>query len=123
MGTTRHRIPARKAKAGSSLQRNPQLDHLFRRLDGVERGPFPEVVAADPEGQAVVQRGVEPDAADAAFLLPAVGERRRINVLCRLVGQLGARKPPQGPPGGGPGNRPPTPPLDPTPLATSPPPP
>ena len=43
--------------------------HQLGVLDGVEGGAFPEVVAAHPEGEAVVERGVDPDAADAALHL------------------------------------------------------
>src|SRR5471030_467371 len=61
-------------------QRRLRLEQTFAHhelgvLNRIERGAFPEVVAADPEREAVVERGVEADAADAALHLFAEIER------------------------------------------------
>src|SRR3954464_6068173 len=71
------------------LRLQPSLaHHQLGILNRVQRGAFPEVVPAHPEGEAIIERGVDADAADATFHLPAEIERRRVTGLRRVVDEL-----------------------------------
>jgi len=49
-------------------------------LDGVESGAFEELVAADPEGEAVFHGAVAAEAAGEAIVLSSTVERHRVAV-------------------------------------------
>src|SRR3970282_1342672 len=61
------------------------LDELFGDLDGVKGGALSDVVADEPEGDAVLVRGVLADAADVGIVSAGDVPGRGIDVDGRLV--------------------------------------
>src|SRR3989304_5361682 len=88
---SRHRSVSacRAASSGSGLYGNQVvLDEQLPDLDGVQRRPLAELVAAHPEVERVLRAVVFPDAADVAVVLPRAEQRHRIDIARRVVHHL-----------------------------------
>ena len=68
------------------------LDHVLGNLQGVESSAFANLVAADPEVQAVLDGLVLADAADFDIVLAGREERHRVDLLGRVVANDGTRE-------------------------------
>jgi erythromycin esterase-like protein len=69
---------------GVGWQRDNLLDFIleeFGDLNGIERGPLQQLVAADPEGNAIFHRAIAAETADEAVVLPGAGERHGTSIL------------------------------------------
>ena len=64
----------------------------FGDLNRIEGGTFPELIAADPEGESVVKESVFANTAHAAFFFAGVVEGHGVNFLCGIVADFGARE-------------------------------
>src|SRR2546430_9145210 len=61
------------------------LKQLFRDLDRIQRGAFEQLIAADPEAKAVVQRAIFADAANLAVVFFSRVKRHGILLLLRVI--------------------------------------
>ena len=61
---------------------------VFGDLHGIEGGAFEELVADDPESEAVLQSAILAEAADGAIVLAGEVERHRVALEFRLIDDL-----------------------------------
>ena len=66
----------------------PRSDEKFGDLHGIEGGAFEELVADDPESEAVLQSAILAEAADGAIVLTGEVERHRVALEFRLIDDL-----------------------------------
>ena len=59
------------------------FEQLFSNLNGIERRAFEELVARDPESQAVFERAIAAQTAHGAIILVGLVQRLRILILRR----------------------------------------
>src|SRR5438552_10615492 len=83
----------------SSQRKRPSPDigkvsteQLFSNLNGIERRAFEELVARNPEGQAILERTITTQPADGAIVLLGLVKRLRILILGWFVDDLQARR-------------------------------
>ena len=66
----------------------PRSDEKFGDLHGIEGGAFEELVADDPESEAVFQSAILAEATDGAIVLAGEVERHRVALEFRLIDDL-----------------------------------